>query len=253
MVGSKRREELLHPHVGNLAEIGIERVHPRRRALGRHVGVVQQRLQLHGHVTLEGGQLTNQAEGAASGEDPLLQRKLRLHERARQWARNTTTVLVLAARPREEGWAVEPPAHIGICHAERCEDLMLHLLLAGHRQVHVNTPERHPVNQPRPVVPPVPNERVRVRAHVHKVRVLGGAAHVQPPARRRHRRPTASRYADPRATSAWPADGDVGPLAQVVAHARGKGGQVAAVDDDLMPRQVAHVVDGEARRLAADP
>ena len=52
MIGAEIRNQLLHPHVGNLAKQRIGRVHPASAALLRDVGVARNRLELNRHVAL---------------------------------------------------------------------------------------------------------------------------------------------------------------------------------------------------------
>ena len=73
---------------------------------------------------------------------------------------------VLPAAPREEGGPVEPVANVSVRQAELRKHLVLHLLLPGHGQRHIDAAERHPIDEGLPLRPVVPDERVRVRAHI---------------------------------------------------------------------------------------
>ena len=57
--------------------------------------------------------------------------------------------------------------HVHVCHSELlCEDLVLHLLLSRWCDDRVVSCKCHPVNEPLPLWPVVPHQRVRVGAHL---------------------------------------------------------------------------------------
>ena len=76
---------------------------------------------------------------------------------------------VPTARPGEQSRAVEPAANLAVVEPELREYFPLDLLLACHRQVKVDAPERLPVDERLPLRPGVPHEGIRVGADVHNV------------------------------------------------------------------------------------
>ena len=124
--------------------------------------------EIPGSVAAEGRQVADDAELAVARHDLLLQRPLRLHERARQrppnpvacqrrdpvvshWAVKfrrgfARTVRVLAPAPSEESRAVRPvpDLHVGEAELGRGQHLVLHLLLPGGSDNTVVARQRHP-------------------------------------------------------------------------------------------------------------
>ena len=63
--------------------------------------------------------------------------------------------------------------------SELRKHLVLHLLLPGHRQRHIDAAERHPIDEGLPLRPVVPDERVRVRAHIPVRGKVGGKQEIE--------------------------------------------------------------------------
>ena len=122
------------------------------------------------------------------------------------------------------------------------EHLEGNLLLPRLCEVIIDAGESHPVDESLPFLPAVPDERVGVRADVHRVR-----PRYDPGLLEACVRPAARRPRDLRAAAARPADDAVAVLAQVEAEARGELVRAARRDRDL-PARCLHA---EPRRVRA--
>mmetsp|Transcript_41853 Transcript_41853/g.104024 ORF Transcript_41853/g.104024 Transcript_41853/m.104024 type:complete len:385 (-) Transcript_41853:130-1284(-) len=248
VVGSEGGGELFHPCVGKLGEARVERIHPPRGACLRDVRVCEDTLEADGHVALEPRQLARESQLARPRHDLLLHVVLLAHEGARQRACDPRAVLILPAGPRQEGGAVEPAADLEVGEPERAEHAVLHFFLPGQREEEVDSGESHPVEHLLPLAPIVPDKRIGVRAHIHKVRVRRPATASHGSARCTQPRP-GFRDGEARSAATRPADGHVRVLAQVVAYARSDQGHIGRHNGELV--RVRRIGEGEAAILGA--
>ena len=86
---------LLHPKLCDFQKRRVETVHPARVPLLRNVAVLQQSLDLYGHVALEPWQLPNNPKLAFPAKYLLLKVPLSLHPRPGKWAGDVVGVAML--------------------------------------------------------------------------------------------------------------------------------------------------------------
>ncbi len=175
MIGAESGGLLFHEQLGDLRKQRIERVEQVRLPFDP-VDLVELGFRIllgHGrrHVSGESLQDGRHAEFSLPGEDLLLKLFVAVDPVWRQRA----APAVQAAHPaeRQVGRPGQKRLHLFVGQAQSLTHRLPHGFLPGHRQRRVDAVERHPVDQPLPLRPVPPRQRVAEAAVVEEVAMPG--------------------------------------------------------------------------------